>query len=78
MKRIFLDQSIVILPLLVGLFFLSVAGTARTPSMSARPPTVESWAPAARHQAEAAAAENQAAAEAAARIPKEARVQNPL
>ena len=77
MKRIILDQSIVILPLLVGLFFLSVAGTARTPSMSARPPTVESWAPAARHQAEAAA-ENHAAAEAAARIPKEARVQNPL
>ena len=77
MKRIILDQPIVILPFLVGLFFLSVAGTARTPSMSARPPIVESWAPAARHQAEAAA-ENQAAAEAAARIPKEARVQNPL
>ena len=77
MKRIILDQPIVILPFLVGLFFLSVAGTARTPSMSARPPTVESWAPAARPQAEAAA-ENQAAAEAAARIPKEARVQNPL
>ena len=77
MKMINLGVWIVILLLMVGMFFLSLAAAARAPSGSARPPAAATLAPCTRHQTEAEA-ESQASTEAGARASSEARGANLL